>query len=878
MILIVASTALVQASGIQSNTSPMQGGGASANNGIIKTGDFGIQTHLVTPGPFSNNNIVSQYEGAEQVGQLLISSGIEIGSATQLTVYFPDFSRGINLFGVVGTEQTVEQFFDRSPFFFSPHETDPTTLRDISEAQQFLIFSQTTLHSFDSFRNTISPTQIIAVKGDIAENATFPTNLVNNGSFEFGFTSWTTSSGHVSDVLQVRNDQPTGVGFNDSAPLSPPDGNSWAHIGKSNNTAQAYIYQSIDISSPSGTFSTDDLLSFSFKAVFNAISSNRLFQANVIFYTQGAVRRNLIYRFSGLGIPTLPPPAAQTVLPATVITLPTATEDIITSITRDIREDLDLATIDFDRVDLWFIVDTSSGSTNVLLDDIQLNANILPNEFKKTSEFGHLLTINPTTSGFPFTVSGSDNIIVVDLTPPFFADVVPNSGTTFNPTTTPVSFHIKDISSSIDQGSIEAFIDNVQVVDNGAVVLNPPWATGVKTVLAPNDISYTFTRNPPFQQQVVVTVSGTFSDFAAVSNENTQVYQFQILGSGSLNAFITGDPDSAAPVITPIEPVDLQVNVSPNTAIVWTTADDASGVDPTKTKLLINGDVVLQNEVAINGTFTSTANSNLGFDYVYTPALPFAFGETVTGTIMAADYSTTGPNTGTLTYIFNTVAADTLHITNFFMSTDQSILLTTGTIASVDVEDFTYGVASGTTYITVNGQTPTGLLTTVTGSLPPFLRFEFPLLPEVDFRSDIEIFVHAENQFPGHYPIIKEKSFTLRPGYDAYWPNKSKYPEGGPETRFPHLTNISVLTEIKNYAVNYGLGSEFFSFLTDNLSRKDLGASITANIEIADLPASLNVLNTFFEYGKTITLEFSASDLEGNAMSFTHTFTIEPHP
>lgn len=877
MILIVSSTAIVQASGIQSNTTFSQGVGAAISTNLRSMDGFDVVTHVVTGGPFSNNNIVSQYEGAEQVGQLLVSSGIEIGSATQLTVYFPDFSRGVNLFGVVGTELTVEQFFDRSPFFFSPHETDPTTLRDISEAQQFLIFSQTTLHSFDNFRNTISPTQILAVKGDIAQGTVFPTNLVKNGSFENTFSNWTTFSGHASDVLQVRSTQPTGVGFDDGSPVSPPDGGNWAYLAKTNTTNQAYIYQSIDISSPTGTFSTDDLLTFNFKAVFNTIGAGQLFQANVIFFTNGVVRKNLIYRISGMGIPTLPAGTSTTVLPATVITL-SATADVLTTINRDIRTDLELASIEFDRVDLWFIVDTTGSNTSVLLDDIQLNSNIPSNELKRTQEFGHILTTNPTVSGFPFTVSGSDNIIVIDLTPPFFDETAPASGTTFNPTTSPVTFHVKDVSSALDPATIDAFIDNVQVVNNGEVVLTSPWATGLKTVLAPNDIAYTFTRNPPFEQQVIVTVSGTFADFAAVSNQNTQFYQFQILGSGSLSASITGDPDNTAPVITPLDPENLETNVSPNTAIVWTTADDASGVDPTKTKLLLNGDVVVENELAVNGTFFSTANCSLGFDYVYVPDQPFAFGETVTGTIMASDFSTTGPNTGTLTYTFTTTFTDSLHITNFFMGTDESILLTTGTVARVDVEDFTYGVASGTTYITVNDHTPASLLTTVTGSLPPFLRFEFPLQPEVDFRTDITIFVHAENQFPGAYPVIKEKTFVLRPGYDAYWPNRSKYPEGGPETNFPHLTNISVLTEIKNYAINNALGSEFFSFLTDNVSRKDLGASITANIEIANLPASLNVLNTFFEYGKTITLEFSAMDLEGNFMSFTHTFTIEPHP
>ena len=294
--IIVGSTALVQSSGIQSNTTFAQFGGAAGGTTSLSIEGFDAITHLVTPGPFSNNNIVSQFEGAEQVGNLIVSSGIEVGSAIQLAIYFPDFSRGVNLFGVIGTEQTVARFFDRSPFFFSPHETDPNTLRDISEAQQFLIFSQVNINSYDNFRSTSSPTQIIAVKGEAADSLIFPTNLVSNGSFENSFTNWTTSSGHVSDVRQVRTDQPTGVGFNDGSPISPPDGSHWAYVAKTNTTGVTYLYQTIDIGTSTGVFSTDNLLNFSFQAAFNALATSHLFQANLIFFNDGVVKRNLIYR------------------------------------------------------------------------------------------------------------------------------------------------------------------------------------------------------------------------------------------------------------------------------------------------------------------------------------------------------------------------------------------------------------------------------------------------------------------------------------------------------------------------------------------------------------------------------------------------------
>jgi hypothetical protein len=151
----------------------------------------------------------------------------------------------------------------------------------------------------------------------------------------------------------------------------------------------------------------------------------------------------------------------------------------------------------------------------------------------------------------------------------------------------------------------------------------------------------------------------------------------------------------------------------------------------------------------------------------------------------------------------------------------------------------------------------------------------------VDFREDLTVLVHAENQFPGPTPVIKEQQFTLRPGYDVTWHNKSVAASGsdsGSETVFPYLTNVEVLTDVINFGKNFNSETFFSKFFTENQAKSDLGATIVSNIKVADLSASLNVLNPFFEYGKTITLEIEADDLEGNQFRLTHVFTIEPEP
>ena len=209
--------------------------------------------------------------------------------------------------------------------------------------------------------------------------------------------------------------------------------------------------------------------------------------------------------------------------------------------------------------------------------------------------------------------------------------------------------------------------------------------------------------------------------------------------------------------------------------------------------------------------------------------------------------------------------------------------MTTGTLGSVCVTDEVFGVVSGTTTFLLNGTVPSGLVTTfrataISGTGFEKITFEVPLEPLIDFREDIVIVVHAENDFPGSFPVVKEKQFTLRPGYDVKWPNKTEDEEGGPETVFPYITNIQVLAEVKNFAKNFGKASAFSQLLTEDQQKANLGATIISNIQTADLSAVTESINPFFEYGKTMVLEIAADDLEGNQFRLTHTFIIEPKP
>jgi len=311
--------------------------------------------------------------------------------------------------------------------------------------------------------------------------------------------------------------------------------------------------------------------------------------------------------------------------------------------------------------------------------------------------------------------------------------------------------------------------------------------------------------------------------------------------------------------------------VSPDTSLNWTLSDIAAGVDPAGTKLYINGVLRLENDVAVDGSFSRVGTSQDGFTYIFNPDEQFEFSSTITGTIQATDLATS-PNTDSLDYEFMIAPTDSLQITNFFLSDGESMLLTSGTAIEVDVTDTLYGVDVSETYLTINGTTPAGISTSVITS---GIRFNVPAEPIIDYREDLEILVHAENLFPGDYPQIEEEIFRLLPGYDVTWANRiiDEY-----EVIFPYVTRIEVLADIKNFAKSFNDSSEFFYFLTENQASASMGALLISNIKVADMPAALTVQNTFYEYGKTIVLEIEVDDLDGNQLRFTHTYTIEPRP
>ena len=791
--------------------------------------------------------------------QLIVTSNAEVVSSK-------------NFFAVLGTTETYEREFDDSPFFFLPSEPDPNTKRDRREVEPFLLFSHAFVNTYEALRANPHEGWVLAVKGEeFNEAALADENVIANASFETGTLSFWQSDLGTGGSITVRRDSLAEGGI--PAGLEPPDGNFWTYIVKGQDgDDSAYIQQTIRFGR---VFSSRVVKKLGWSAVFDSLTADRRNQFSIVFYHNENTVYHLRYEFTGQGLPNLPADFPDA--PVNAVRTLSATEDVVNTYIREFLQDTGQAVFDFDRVDVWWIVDSNDiDDTNTYVDDFAVTMSIPPTGLLPTQAPAWINTNAPVTSGIPFTISGTEDINQIDQTVPFFDETAPASGTRFNPTEGTLSFHVKDQHSTLDTTNIDVWVDDVQIVNASTVQTSATWPSGNKTVIGLRDIRYDFTRVTDYPQQATVVVSGELTDLAnPVSNQAITDYRFTVLGSGSLDATISGSADGDPPAIILDYPDDLETQVSPDANISWSLTDNASGVDPTTVRLLLNGAVKIENDVAAVGAFTRVANSERGFDYVYNPDGAFGFGTTVSATIDADDFVGNSVSTD---YEFTITPDETLNITNFFMDQGSSILTNSGTQISFCLEDFTYGVNVSGSYVLVNGVVPSGLLIVPSGLGPDKITYTFPVAGNIGLRTDVDIFVHAENFFSGPFPVIKEQTFGLRPGYEVDWPNRSTGAGSGAETVFPYTTNIQVLAEVLNFGKNFNQAGLFYRFLIENQHSAGLGASLVSSIQTADFPAYLNSLNTIFEYGKTIVLEIEVADNEGNQLSFIHTFTIENKP
>ena len=171
MVVIVNTTTIVQASGLDSNTNELQSREATGISIPVKTvtsgGDAASSQNLLQFGGFDQTDTVIQFGGITQTDVLITESQFESTGSQSLITELKTLSSPVVTFGSPGTSGSVEQFFDNSvPFFFEPSEPDPNTERDFRELAEFMVFSSTNVVGRKVFNRSPGTTNIIGDKSD----------------------------------------------------------------------------------------------------------------------------------------------------------------------------------------------------------------------------------------------------------------------------------------------------------------------------------------------------------------------------------------------------------------------------------------------------------------------------------------------------------------------------------------------------------------------------------------------------------------------------------------------------------------------------------------------------------------------------------------
>lgn len=200
----------------------------------------------------------------------------------------------------------------------------------------------------------------------------------------------------------------------------------------------------------------------------------------------------------------------------------------------------------------------------------------------------------------------------------------------------------------------------------------------------------------------------------------------------------------------------------------------------------------------------------------------------------------------------------TILIDNFFMETDEWLLVSDLVYFSVDVVDHTNTISSGTSYFLHDGaQVPT----TFSGITDGYKMFYTP--NSVVSSGTFTITAHVENTVSG----VLEQAFYLLYGYNMLF---DELVDWGPDRQ------VDIVAQATNEVFCPNTEGESFWFQTADLSAVNLGATIRA-VESVNLGAIIYPQSTTFFYGKTFTIIVSGvKDFSNNIMDpYIFTFTIE---
>ena len=251
-----------------------------------------------------------------------------------------------------------------------------------------------------------------------------------------------------------------------------------------------------------------------------------------------------------------------------------------------------------------------------------------------------------TIDGYDFANNHTNSIYsfatISDPNAPLLTNVTPAPSSTEVAVNTNISFDITDAISGVDMTRLDVFVNAVPAVTNGTIT--PPFsdsASGITTVTDGYSVVLDLFIDFDYGEVVQVIIDG----YDNADNQVQSIYSF------------TTKVDVDGPTITPVSPIDDEVNVARSGDITLTLIDQETGVDFSGTDILINSVPVMTDGVFIPGTGFDGPSSSItqlldGYQVFFDNTTTLAAGSGIT--IIVDGYDNEG-NHSNLVYSFITI-------------------------------------------------------------------------------------------------------------------------------------------------------------------------------------------------------------------------------
>jgi hypothetical protein len=507
----------------------------------------------------------------------------------------------------------------------------------------------------------------------------------------------------------------------------------------------------------------------------------------------------------------------------------------------------------------------------------------LLNGSRMTQGFRTVSPIKNEYTSFVTVASGittSGSLLLIDLLGPQLFNLVPASGGSYVDPSTDISFDLIDTGgATIVPGTVDIYINGIQVIDAGADVTPGGFGSTVFTQISDSFYQFLFTSASGYDLGEYVNVSGIAADDITPSANTTIFsYNFHVWGAEPLYASISGSADVDAPFLDNLDPLPAQVEVAVDADIILDIVDLHTGVNPSSVLIHIDDRLAVSGNTNVNPDELILSVSGYDSNRSYTYEIDFLsnlnFSDTVSVNVVAEDLYNP-PNTFSGSYSFTTQAnahlvASGLQIEEDFtfigMSVGESYVTTSSTpftIKYVNLQDLPIDTVASN--VQLNGSVIPSLFTSVTGSLA---HYEVSFELEPDYLSDSTLTFHVQQSGTVSGNLVFSQYTT-----ELLWGYEVCYDAAGTLLRESDFQSV---VQICDSADSATLSAEVLEFSTEPFLRESLGASIVGISSPSNsVLATVESNNTFFEYGKIMNFTLEAEDFAGNQLIFNWSFTIE---